>query len=288
MSAVINIVKRFTLFRIFSTQKLIKSHFLNKMGLQLFRIRMASFIYGLRKNKSTSIITQEYEQYQRDGIVQIDDFLDESKFESLKKEARDVVNKGIWDTERTDGPNTIYIRKISELNVDEYPTLFQLTKDEKLNALFRAVEKRNLDIAKGEVIVQVQYLTQGKDTPNHDPETELHSDTFFNTNKAWLYLNDVASENGPFVYVRGSHKLDLKNRMKKEFEHSLDKETKGSRRVYKDELIEAGLNEEHFTCKENTLVLANTFGYHRRARGKDGYDRLTIAFSARYNPFLIK
>jgi len=30
-----------------------------------------------------------------------------------------------------------------------------------------------------------------------DPQTELHSDIFFNTHKAWLYLDDVRREHGP-------------------------------------------------------------------------------------------
>ena len=36
-----------------------------------------------------------------------------------------------------------------------------------------------------------------------DPQTDLHTDTFHPTVKAWLFLTDVAPETMPFVYVPG-------------------------------------------------------------------------------------
>jgi hypothetical protein len=39
-----------------------------------------------------------------------------------------------------------------------------------------------------------------------DPQTALHSDISYPSMKAWLYLTDVALEDGPFVYVPGSHR----------------------------------------------------------------------------------
>ena len=41
-----------------------------------------------------------------------------------------------------------------------------------------------------------------------DPQTNLHSDTFHPSAKAWLFLEDVAEDEGPFVYVPGSHLLN--------------------------------------------------------------------------------
>ena len=40
-----------------------------------------------------------------------------------------------------------------------------------------------------------------------DPQTDLHTDTFHPTVKAWLFLTDVAPDAMPFVYVPGSHRL---------------------------------------------------------------------------------
>src|SRR5438132_582901 len=40
-----------------------------------------------------------------------------------------------------------------------------------------------------------------------DPQTALHADTFHPTVKAWLFLTDVAADQGPFTYVPGSHRL---------------------------------------------------------------------------------
>src|SRR5260370_14830925 len=40
-----------------------------------------------------------------------------------------------------------------------------------------------------------------------DPQTDLHTDTFHPTVKAWLFLTDVEPDAMPFVYVPGSHRL---------------------------------------------------------------------------------
>ena len=40
-----------------------------------------------------------------------------------------------------------------------------------------------------------------------DPQTDLHIDTFHPTVKAFYFLTDVADDEGPFVYVPGSHRL---------------------------------------------------------------------------------
>ncbi|NND91978.1 MAG: hypothetical protein HKN42_14050 [Granulosicoccus sp.] len=42
---------------------------------------------------------------------------------------------------------------------------------------------------------------------NPDPQSDLHSDTFPATAKAWLFLADVGKEDGPFCHVAGSHKF---------------------------------------------------------------------------------
>lgn len=175
---------------------------------------------------------------------------------------------------------------IFSLDLSKYRALNKLIQNEYINDLFSIMEKRQIKIPNKDIVVQIQYLVQGDENGTEDPETQLHSDTFFNTHKAWLYLDDVGIENGPFVFVPKTHNIYIEGRLKREKEYSENINLKGSRRVSNDELLSLGLHEEVFNCKKNTLLMANTLGYHRRLRGVSGNDRLTIAFSARSNPFL--
>jgi hypothetical protein len=47
----------------------------------------------------------------------------------------------------------------------------------------------------------VRSLTQGEDTGGQDPQTELHSDIYFTSHKAWFYLTDVTLASGPLLGV---------------------------------------------------------------------------------------
>ncbi len=111
----------------------------------------------------------------------------------------------------------------------------------------------------------------------------MHSDIFFNTHKAWLYLRDVDTEIGPLVFVKGSHRLSL-GQLGYLYQESVSR-AKGSRRITPDELERLGLEETVLVCKANTLVIANTCGYHRRLRGEPGRERLALHWSVRLNPF---
>ena len=59
-----------------------------------------------------------------------------------------------------------------------------------------------------------------------------------------------------------------------------------SRRVDRDELDRRGQRETVFLVPANTLVVANTCGYHRRTRGNPGETRTGVHMSHRRNPFL--
>jgi hypothetical protein len=43
-----------------------------------------------------------------------------------------------------------------------------------------------------------------------------------------------------------------------------------------------------FACRRNTLVLANTCGYHARSVGEPGASRRSLHKEYRYNPFKLE
>ncbi|MFZ1790751.1 MAG: phytanoyl-CoA dioxygenase family protein [Saprospiraceae bacterium] len=279
--------KTFPIIRTFTSDKLIKSHFFNSKGLQVFRMKLAQKRYEIRKFKVKSIYENEYNNFLAKGFLLIPEFLKDNDFQELRNECYDILKIGEYRKfGRKDGPNMIYMLDIFSLDLSKYRALNKLIQNEYINDLFSIMEKRQIKIPNKDIVVQIQYLVQGDENGTEDPETQLHSDTFFNTHKAWLYLDDVGIENGPFVFVPKTHNIYIEGRLKREKEYSENINLKGSRRVSNDELLSLGLHEEVFNCKKNTLLMANTLGYHRRLRGVSGNDRLTIAFSARSNPFL--
>ena len=119
-------------------------------------------------------------------------------------------------------------------------------------------------------------LSHAADGPP-DPQCDLHADTFHPTVKAWLFLTDTPPEAMPFVYVPGSHRL-TPGRLAWERRMSLAASLKPGedrdrperrliRAVSLADLDEIGLPPPRaISVPANTLVVADTFGFHARDR----------------------
>jgi hypothetical protein len=86
-----------------------------------------------------------------------------------------------------------------------------------------------------------------------------HVDAFSKEFKAFLYLDDVDAGNGPFTYIRGSHRSHL-TRLKKQ----LVGNQIGSPTSFSERDVRRMLNREVQVCGEaGTLILADVRGIHR-------------------------
>jgi len=138
------------------------------------------------------------------------------------------------------------------------------------------------------------YLTvNGDDAANYDVQRDLHRDTFFSAMKFWLFLRPVTAADGPFTFVPGSHRL-TEARLGWEQEEARrivesggrDPNTGGSFRIGADRLASLGLPEPMAcVCAANTLVIANTMGFHARGRAEPGTERLALYGWRRPFPF---
>lgn len=277
-------IKSLPIAKVFSKDKLVASPFLNKIGIQPFRLWLANKRYHDKQYLVDSSVVNQVDQLMKDGIILVENFMSDSEFAAITKECRSFIDSDSFETSKKVGSNTIYNQSIENMDKTVYPTTTGLLNHPLLLKLFSAADKRELDPTKGDIIILIQYLVQG-DGEDLDIESELHVDTFFNTYKAWLYLDDVRLENGPFSYVKGSHTNLNKDRYNNVYHYSLQKDVSGSRRVSKNEVDDLGLQETTVLCKKNTLAMANTFGFHRRLQGVNGNDRLTIAITAKRSPF---
>lgn len=108
-----------------------------------------------------------------------------------------------------------------------------------------------------------------------DPQTLLHADSHRPLMKAWFFLNDVGDDEAPLCYVPGSHRLtparlDWESQHAEEAaEHGRPAAANGLYRVDKHELGSMGLGHPaRLVVPANTLIVADTFGFHKRAQAK--------------------
>ena len=165
-----------------------------------------------------------------------------------------------------------------------------------LAALLRSAEWQGLVRYAGsrdaEPVVWVQAILRHACAGPPDPQTLLHADTFHPTVKAWLFLTDVAEEMGAFSYVPGSHRLSperlaWERRMSLAARHSPNAENRqGSFRIDPAELASLGLPRPRaFAVPANTLIVADTFGFHARGPSAGPSLRVEIWAYGRRSPF---
>ncbi len=142
-------------------------------------------------------------------------------------------------------------------------------------------------------IQAVMALPSLKSKGISDPQTALHSDTFHPTAKAWLFLKDVGEDDGPFSYVPGSHRmtperLAWERRISENPSAMPDVlSARGSLRANAADMPALGYGAPvPIVAKANTLVVADTHGFHARCPSPKTTTRIEIYGSLRRNPFL--
>ena len=275
-------LKSVSVFRIFSGDKLVRNSLLNHLGVQPFRMLLARVIYKIIPFRKGKYI-KEVDFIRENGMYQIQNFLPQEQFNALKEEVTNLwKRKDVKINIRDQGGCIMNVIDVKTLPQEELPQLIKYSKNDFLFSVISGVEKRKISFKNSAILLE--KLVQGPQHL-HDIEADMHSDIFFNTHKAWLYLNDVELKHGPLQYVPKSTVVNF-NRLLREYKFSLDKTAKGSRRVSDDELSSRKLHPETLTCKANTLVFGKVNGYHRRIRGLEGNERYAVCVSVRFNPFI--
>ncbi len=138
-----------------------------------------------------------------------------------------------------------------------------------------------------EVIYQSLSVPSDK-LDNIDPERVLHADRHFPTVKVFLYMEDVSTEEGPFIFCLQSHKM-TRERLRHEYDLSCRQALLKRGRIDKihNDFIELGrnalspalkhsLNVHPIEGRKNTLVVANTSAFHARGQIFSGHTRRMI------------
>lgn len=270
----------------FRDNPVIGSRRLNRLGLHVSRVTLAALIMGLRRLWLAAFVPRALRQaFARDGFVVLPDFLPAALFAQLEMEVRACRHP---TTDMVQG-DTVTARVLLDGRVlGDMPAARAVLADRRYRRLLGYVAGRCR--VPGQWI---QTIHSGVRLDQPDPQRRLHSDTFHPTMKAWLFIDDVDARNGPFTYVPGSHRL-TRARLAWEYRQSLAGAelpelyaARGSLRIDDAALGALGLAAPRpIHCRRNTLVVADTRGFHRRGSASDGRaDRLELWAMSRTNPF---
>jgi len=275
----------FTQAKSFSKNKVLGNVWLNRLGLHVFRMVLAHSVMRARMLMLSRGLDKKYrEAYFKDGFVLIQDFLGVDEYSALKQE---ILSADAEVRECTQGDTLTHRIMLDKSSMPGLPLSETFIANPKLRKL--------LKFASGVNSQPVSYIQTIK---NHfvegpaDPQKNLHSDTFHPTMKSWYFLDDVDERNGPFTYVPGSHRLS-RARLRWEYKKSIaicNNEDRysgnGSLRLSETDSKEMGLQPAHgFKVPANTLVIANTHGFHCRGQASERSTRTELWTISRSNPF---
>lgn len=270
----------------FRDNPLIGSTRLNRHGLHARRVALAMAMAERRRSRLAAAIDPiDLAAFQRDGFIEKRDFLPPDVFAALRSALLGWAGPA---REMVQGDTITRRYAVDPEMLRAIPAMRHFTQDSRWRAIARYVA--SFDV---EPLLYVQSILSHRHDAAPDPQTNLHADTFHPTMKAWLFLEDVGPKDGPLSYVRGSHRL-TPERLAWEQARSLKVRdgddylaARGSFRIGHDELAGLGLPQPTpFAVPANTLVVADTFGFHARSRSDRPTTRVEMFGYSRRNPFL--
>jgi len=219
------------------------------------------------------------ESLRRDGIVIIDEYLDEAKCDEIRREVNAWIENGM----RTADPDMGYA---GMAGADE-PILNQRSgdRDDGMLDIF------NMDLAIPELreVKQDNFIQEvigyaAQET--YTPETlniyvnrsvtntrDYHADTYSGKYKSFIYLTDVTDVSyGPFSYIKGSHRPSRIRRRFRSFVNNRFRDVPSTNAVVYDDS-----DAETCVAPRGTLVIANQAGLHRGIPQEKGKERVMIS-----------
>jgi hypothetical protein len=270
----------------FRDNPVIGSANLNRRGLHARRAKLAHAMAWSRRSRLAHMISSsDRAAFDRDGFVMREEFLPRENFEQLRER---IFAHPAPAREMLQGDTVTRRFAVDPELIAAVPEIKGLLKNRDWRGLNRYVGSFDQ-----EPLTYVQTILSHVREAKPDPQTDLHIDTFHPTVKAFYFLTDVAEDEGPFVYVPGSHRLTEK-RLQWEYEQSIGAAASGDRlasrgslRATNAEIAAMGFSPPRaFAVPANTLVVADTVGFHARGLSVRPSVRVEIWTYGRRNPFL--
>lgn len=271
----------------FRLNPVIGSPWLNAHGLHRRRVAVAAALTARRRAALASRLDpNERAALERDGIVVRHDVLSPDVLARIRTHL-DSVPLPAWQMRQGETVTRVMPLPVRE-NDGPLGALATLVRQPDVRDLVGYAAGRS-----GHIVAMLQTVAVEPGAGAPDPQAMLHADTFHPSAKLWLFLHDVGEEDGPFAYAPGSHRLTAE-RLAWEHERSVAAATNpdrhhaaGSFRLPEAELPTLGYGPcRTYPVPANTLVVADTFGFHRRAPSTRPTIRLALYGILRRNPFL--
>lgn len=270
----------------FERNPILGSSRLNEYGLHTGRVIAAARLAAARRRRlARTLPPEDRDRLDQDGFIVKRDFLPPGAFAELVSQAERLRAPA---REMIEG-DTITRRIALDADVlAQLPAARHLLQSRR----YRDLIGYAWSSAAAPMVYIQTILTQAVNGPL-DPQTLLHADTFHPTVKAWFYLNDAAVDRMPLIYVPGSHRvtwqrLEWERAMSLSASRSANIEHRqGSFRIDPSDLKALGLPAPRaLNAPGNTLIVADTFGFHARGRSPQPATRVEIWAFGRRNPFL--
>ncbi len=274
----------------FRDNPILGSQTLNRLGLHAARYGLGHAMAAWRRLLIAPLADRALRRaYREKGFVVVRDFLSPARYRQVCEElARCHARGGPGDLrECLQGDTITRMMLLDGDALGALPAIRSLVRDRRLGGLLMYIGSR---------LKRPLFLTHmvenGVLEAGADPQKDFHSDTFHPTMKAWYFVSEVRPEHGPFTYVPGSHRFSWR-RLAWEREMSIAASAadnrysaKGSLRLTEADRVRLGYVEPvSFGVPANTLVIADTHGFHRRGDAVPGAVRVALYASSRSNPF---
>lgn len=225
------------------------------------------------------------EQFDRDGFIVIRDFLSKDVFGPLQS---DLLEAELSCRVHQQGDTLTRRVAIGPELRARFPQLDGLFDDPIWKSVMAYVSS-----TRSRPLYYIQSILGAAVEGPPDPQLQLHSDTFYPSLKAWLFLTDVEDDGRPLTYVAGSHRpsaerLAWEQRMSVSVLDEGDRlSQRGSFRISNEELSALGLPPPtRFSVPANTLVAIDPYGFHARADSDRPTKRVELWAFSRRTPFL--
>ncbi|HBR97110.1 MAG TPA: phytanoyl-CoA dioxygenase [Gammaproteobacteria bacterium] len=269
----------------FARNPILGSVLLNRLGLHVIRLMVAHSIMRLRMVLlSRAIHPLHRKAYYRDGFILVPNFLDDDTFQALLAEVGEMDGQV---RECVQGDTLTHRIALDPAQLAGLPTCQAVLEQPGFDRLHRFAAGKNQ-----RPVSYIQTIKNHFTDGAADPQKTLHSDTFHPTMKSWFFLDAVDERNGPFTYVPGSHRLSLA-RLRWEYRKSIAV-SQGGDPYSRNGSLRATLADLEamqlpapcaLKVPSNTLVIANTHGFHCRGQATETSTRTELWSISRSNPF---
>jgi hypothetical protein len=269
----------------FRDNPVIGSPALNRWGLHILRKRLAHRLAAHRRRRMEARLDPgDRAAFLRDGYLVIPEFLDPVAFGRMRAE---LLGCQTAAREFADGYTLTRLIPLDGVTLPQLPATARALASSRYRALHDYIGSFRLA---PHLFVQTVF-SKVQDAPP-DVQSHFHTDTFHPTVKSWLFLTDVTGDAAAFTYVPGSHlptrrHLAWERRVSVTAARQGDRLTgEGSLRIDEAMLARLGYPPPHkLAVAANTLVIADTSGFHRRGISDGAACRISIWAYCRGSPF---